>query len=440
MNDSVDEKMTARSANAGLRAGSLAGLVMGLYAFTTILLLKSRVLEQLTVAKEKLAPFIPNIDLNTFYLVGLFAVPVAMVLVYLVLGVLFGAMFDKVKGKPRVKVAAFTVLFIFGLFLGLTTNLPVSRMVTVVASLCSCLLFSFLFLSYREKGKREETRPKEKKRMVAVFLVVVAAVTLSLWGFSSLLGINLIILSPFYMFIPFVATILTCIFYRIPLGSLALSAKPNRWFLVAWLLPALLSCVALGISLIFPGVEYSPSMQGVSRYYSISPNVVAEQYTLLGLPPLISVLFMGLIAGPTVNALFAFGEEIGWRGFLHRELAHLGFWKLSYATGFIWGIWHAPLILHGLNYPQHPIEGVGMMIVFTTLLSPLLSYIRIRTRSVLGAAIMHGTVNGVSGISVAFAEGGSDLIVGLTGLSGFVVLLFVNAVLFKVSRSAFDAL
>jgi len=59
---------------------------------------------------------------------------------------------------------------------------------------------------------------------------------------------------------------------------------------------------------------------------------------------------------------------------------------------------------------------------------------------VLGAAIMHGTVNGVSGISVAFAEGGSDLIVGLTGLSGFVVLLFVNAVLFKVSRSAFDAL
>ena len=440
MNDSVDEKMTARSANAGLRAGSLAGLVMGLYAFTTILLLKSRVLEQLAEAKEKLAPFMPNIDLNTFYLLGLFAVPVAMVLVYLVMGVLFGTMFDKVKTKPRLKVAAFIVLFIFGFFFGLTTNLPVSKMVTVAASLCSCLLFAFFFLSHGKKGKREETRPKEKKGRVAFFLVVVAAATLSLWGFSSLLGTKLIVLSPFYMFIPFVATILSCLFYRVPLGSLALLVKPNRWFLVAWLLPALLSCVALGISLIFPGVEYSPSMEGVSRYYGVSPSVVAEQYTLLGLPPLVSVLFMGLIAGPTVNALFAFGEEIGWRGFLHRELAHLGFWKLSYATGFIWGIWHAPLILHGLNYPQHPVEGIGMMIVFTTLLSPLLTYIRIRTKSVIGAAIMHGTVNGVSGISVAFAKGGSDLIVGLTGLSGFAVLLLANAVLFKASRSAFGAL
>jgi membrane protease YdiL (CAAX protease family) len=434
MNVSVDEKMTARSANAGLRAGGLAGLVMGLYSFATILVLRSRVLEQLTVVREKLTPFMPNIDLNGFYLLGLFAVPVAMVLVYLAAGVLFGTIFDKVKTKPRLKVAAFVVLFIFGFFFGLTTNLPASKVLTVGASLCSCLLFTFMFLSYPENRKREKTGAKEKKGKVAVFLAIVAIFTLSLWGFSSLLGIKLIILSPFYMFITFVATILTCLAYRIPLGSLALLAKPNRWFLAAWLLPALLSIVTLGVSLLLPGVDYSPSMEGVSRYYSVSPSVAPEQFALLGLPPLISVLLLGLIAGPTINALFAFGEEIGWRGFLHRELAHLGFWKLSCVTGFIWGLWHAPLILHGLNYPQHPVEGLGMMIVFTTLLSPLLSYIRIRTKSVVGAAITHGTVNAVAGISVAFAIGGSDLIVGLTGLSGFIVLSIVNLVLFRASR------
>lgn len=440
MRDSVDEKMTAGSANAGLRAGGLAGLFMGLYAFAAILLLRSRVLEQLAVAKEKLAPFMPNIDLNTFYLLGLFAVPVAMVLVYLVIGVLFGTIFDKVKTKPRLKVAAFIVLFIFGFLLGLTTNLPVSKVLTVAASVCSFLLFAFLFLSHHENRKREEIGAKEKKGKVAVFLVIVAVVTLSLWGFSLLLGIKLIVLSPFYMFIPFVATILTCLAYRIPFGSLALLAKPNRWLLVAWLLPALLSIVTLVISMVFPGVEYSPSMEGVSRYYNVSPKVTPEQFALLGLPPLMSVLLMALIAGPTINALFAFGEEIGWRGFLHRELAHLGFWKLSCVTGFIWGIWHAPLILQGFNYPQHPVEGLGMMIVFTMLLSPLLSYIRIRTKSVVGAAITHGAVNAASGISVAFAKCGSDLIVGLTGLSGFIVLSIVNLVLFKASRLPSSAL
>jgi hypothetical protein len=163
VNDSVDEKMSAKSANAGLRAGSLAGLVMGLYAVATILLLRSRVLEQLAVAKDKLARFMPNIDLNTFYLLGLFAVPAAMVLVYLVVGVLFGTVFDKAKPKPRLKLAAFIVLFIFGFFFGLTTNLPVSKVLPIAASLCSCLVFVFLFLSHHEKGKREEIRAKERE-------------------------------------------------------------------------------------------------------------------------------------------------------------------------------------------------------------------------------------------------------------------------------------
>jgi membrane protease YdiL (CAAX protease family) len=145
---------------------------------------------------------------------------------------------------------------------------------------------------------------------------------------------------------------------------------------------------------------------------------------------------MALIAGPTVNAFFAFGEEIGWRGFLQRELAHLGFWKLSLLTGLIWGIWHTPLILQGLNYPEHPLAGVGMMIAFTTLLSPLFAYVRTRTKSVIGAAIMHGSLNAVAGISVAFVKGGSDLLVGLTGLCGLVVLSFVNVLLYGTLRFA----
>jgi len=432
--DTVDEKMTARSANAGLRAGGLAGLVMALFAFTTILLLKERVLEELAVAKEKLSPFMPNIDLNSFYVLGLFAVPAAMVIVYLVVGVLFSAVYEKVETRPRLKVLTFVVLFIFGLFLGLTTNLPVSKLLRAGASLFSCLIFSLLFVKMSRKGKPDEIRGEEKKGKVAVFLYLVSALTLCLWGISDLLSTKLIVLSAFYMFIPFVATIVTCILYKVPLGSLALVKKPNRWFLAAWILPALLSFAALGLSLLLPGVEYSPSMEGVSRYYTAPPNVPVEQFTLFGLSPVVSVLIMALISGPTVNALFAFGEEIGWRGFLQHEWARFSFWKMSFLIGIIWGIWHTPLILQGLNYPQHPLAGVGMMIIFTTLLSPLLSYIRMKTGSVAGAAIMHGTINAVSGISVAFAKGGSDLLVGLTGLSGFIVLFVANIVLFRTSR------
>ena len=41
-----------------------------------------------------------------------------------------------------------------------------------------------------------------------------------------------------------------------------------------------------------------------------------------------------LIAGVTVNAVAGFGEELGWRGFLQKELAFLGFWRSSLLIGF----------------------------------------------------------------------------------------------------------
>ena len=50
---------------------------------------------------------------------------------------------------------------------------------------------------------------------------------------------------------------------------------------------------------------------------------------------------------------------------LQRELAELGLWKSSWVIGVIWGFWHAPLILQGHNYPQHPWAGVFMMTVMT---------------------------------------------------------------------------
>ena len=140
-------------------------------------------------------------------------------------------------------------------------------------------------------------------------------------------------------------------------------------------------------------------------------------------------LLQGLIAGVSVNAVAGFGEELGWRGFLQKELAFLGFWRSSVLIGFIWGLWHAPLILQGHNYPQHPITGVLMMTVWCMLLAPIFSYVRVKARSVIAAAILHGTLNATYGLSIVLVRGGSDLTTGVTGLPGFLVLAGVILVL-----------
>lgn len=236
-----------------------------------------------------------------------------------------------------------------------------------------------------------------------------------------------------YMFVPMLVAILVqkLVKHEGVIKPLQVSFKLNRWFLLAWLLPPLLAISALGVSLLLPGVQYTSNMAGLLDIFgqNLSPEQVTQIQAQLEALPISYfwiVLIQGLIAGITVNAVAAFGEELGWRGFLLREFRHLGFWRASLLIGFIWGVWHAPVILQGHNYPQHPLAGVGMMIIWCMLLTPIFVYVRVKAKSVIAAAIMHGTLNGTAGLALMMVRGGNDLTIGLTGVAGFVVLLLVN--------------
>ena len=209
-----------------------------------------------------------------------------------------------------------------------------------------------------------------------------------------------LIIATSYMFVPMiVAIIVQKVMYKESLKEpLGISFKFNRWFMVAWFLPVTIAFATLGVSLLFPGVEYSPEMAGIfERFESVLSQEQLEQMKTQAaaypLHPFWIGLLQGLLAGITINAVAGFGEELGWRGLLQKELGCLGFWKSSIVIGFIWGVWHAPIILQGHNYPEHPQAGVLMMIVFTLLLSPIFSYVRLKAKSVIAAAIIHGSLN-----------------------------------------------
>lgn len=249
------------------------------------------------------------------------------------------------------------------------------------------------------------------------------------------------VISTVYMFIPMLVAIVVqkLIFKEELKKTLEISFKMNWWFLVAWLLPPIVAFTTLSISLLFPTVEYSPEMAGMfERLKSVvTPEELKQiqsQATALPIHPIWIGLLQSLIAGVTVNAVAGFGEELGWRGLLQREFNFMGFWKSSAIIGVIWGIWHAPLILQGHNYPQHPLVGILMMTIFTLLLSPIFSYIRLKAKSVIAAAILHGSFNATTGLSILVIKGGNDLTVGVTGLAGFIVLIIVIICLFFYDR------
>lgn len=236
-------------------------------------------------------------------------------------------------------------------------------------------------------------------------------------------------LSALAMLIPLAAVAVTRLIAKEPrFRNLGISFKVNRWWFAGWLFIPILALAIMGASALMPGESWSPDNETVAAAMKQIPGNMGT-WGFIGI-----TLISGLLAGMTINAVFAFGEEIGWRGYLVELFKGQGFIRTSVVTGAIWGLWHAPLILNGHNYPQHPVAGVFMMVLMCILFTPILLYFRQKSGSVIVAAIMHGTFNGVVGLSNIFVLPFNDLLVGAPGLAGMLVLLGSDAAIFLYDR------
>lgn len=289
----------------------------------------------------------------------------------------------------------------------------------------------------------QEQITMNKINRTTLFLLLTFVISFSLVGLYNFFGgqydnkVSATILAVTYMFIPMICAILVeKVIYKEKLKpNLFISFKINKWFFIAWLITPIMSFATLGISLLLPDVTYSPEMTGmVNRFEDMLTPEQLEQMKnaseTMPIHPIWLALLQGLVAGATINAIAGFGEELGWRGFLLKSFKEMNFLKASISIGVIWGIWHSPLILMGHNYPQHPEIGVLMMTVWCILLTPLFLYFTVKAKSVIAAAIMHGTLNATAGIAIMVIDGGNDLTVGMTGLAGFISLVVVLFVLF----------
>jgi membrane protease YdiL (CAAX protease family) len=254
---------------------------------------------------------------------------------------------------------------------------------------------------------------------------------------GSLTSISGILISVLYMFVPMIIALIIDkgIYRRQEVESLNINFQINKWFFIAWFIMPVLAIGVICISLLLPETNFSLEIAEMFQRFEnlMTPeqlNEVKGELEALPIHPIWLMIIQGLIAGISINAIAGFGEELGWRGFLLREYADMKFWKASIYIGFIWGAWHAPLILQGHNYSEHPVIGVFMMIIWCILLTPIFNYITIKAQSVIAAAIMHGTLNAIAGIAILLVTGGNDLTIGFTGVSGFIVLILTLLVFY----------
>ena len=264
---------------------------------------------------------------------------------------------------------------------------------------------------------------------IIVCLFSWAMVAVAHWGFG--MGADtptgLMIFSAVYMFFPLITALVLQAIDKEKFNHTGLVNFKVSWvWLVAWLLPVVMTLACIFVNGLMPGVELQYNAEQLINQYHVPEDqqeLVREQ---MGQMPaylmMIITLVSGLIAGITVNAIAAFGEEFGWRNYLVGALREVKFWKAAMFIGMVWGIWHFPLILMGHNYPNEPHWGILLMVVMCVLLGVIELYFVLKSKSMIVAAIMHGTFNAVSGVVIYFTLGGNDFLHGMPGLSGFIVM------------------
>lgn len=201
------------------------------------------------------------------------------------------------------------------------------------------------------------------------------------------------------MFFPAIGVLITRLVTRegFKNAMLRFNLKGNvRYYLIGWFGPMVLTI--LGAVLYFAVCPSEFTLTSYNAMMATQPIPPAAFWALQG------VL---MLMAPLLNLIPCFGEEWGWRGYLLPKVAQrMKFIPTVLLTGFIWGIWHAPIIVaghnYGMSYPGYPWWGIIAMCLFCIVVGTLFSYITLKTKSCWPAVFAHGALNGTASIGVLF--------------------------------------
>lgn len=284
-------------------------------------------------------------------------------------------------------------------------------------------------------------RPAATISFIVLAMGLAWLVTLPLWGSGGVASPLFGVLVPVMMFTPTIAAIIVMLALR-PVPKEQRLRFLGMWPLrpakrVVWMtIIGLFAPFVLVVASVFVAALCGWVQLDLVNFSGFAQTLAATMPEGTPMPPAIIVIVSQLVmipfAAATVNAVVAFGEELGWRGFLVPALRPLGTWPALLISGAIWGLWHAPIILLGYNFARYDITGVLLMTAGCIAWGVLLGWLRLRSASVWPAVFAHGMMNACAAlVSLVYAAGTTfDMaLAGPLGVAGWIVCAVVVVVL-----------
>lgn len=273
------------------------------------------------------------------------------------------------------------------------------------------------------------------KRRLYVFLSIVFILS---WGLSSIIpltgdkygSIKSVIILSIIMLIPTLSSVLTRLITKEGFKNMYLKPrfkKNIKYYLTAYFMTNVFIILGTVIFfIIFPGML---DINLTSIKESLQNQGIAIDAKII----LFAQFAQGILIGPIINIIFTLGEEIGWRGYLLQKLCkQFSVQKSIIISGIIWGIWHAPMIAMGHNYGTGyvgaPWAGIFAMIIFCVAMGSYLSYLTIKTKSVIPAGIAHSAINAFAAFGLLLCKGTVNPFIGPapTGIIGGCMFILVG--------------
>jgi membrane protease YdiL (CAAX protease family) len=199
-----------------------------------------------------------------------------------------------------------------------------------------------------------------------------------------------------------------------------------KYYAWAFLIPIAINGSAYLITHILGLAKLDPSMPGLAPLLANAPIPIEQLIPI--------ILVQALFLGPLTGLPFTFGEEFGWRAFLLSKLLPLGRGRAIILHGVIWGVWHAPVIAMGYNYPGYPLIGPVLMAVSTIFLGTFLGWIYFASNSIVAPSLAHGAINQSASIFIFFMVGLNPITGGVTGIPGLLLWGLVALVLWRMRK------
>jgi membrane protease YdiL (CAAX protease family) len=237
-------------------------------------------------------------------------------------------------------------------------------------------------------------------------------------------GVKFVLVADGAMLCPAIAALITLMTARGGFAAAGLWPRFKqswKWYLTAFFLPVALVALATALSVAL----------GLARLDWTLPSLAAMLPAGKTLPSALApvVLIQTVVVGSLLGSLLGMGEELGWRGYLLPALLRRGMpTHAAYlVSGIIWGLWHAPLILMGYNYPGAPVFGIFLFCGLTILYTYIFGWMRLASGTAWAAALGHAAFDQtVSASGILFVPGSYNAMIATAlGPVGWIPALVV---------------